>query len=512
VSAPGRSPLAPNIAANLGGQIAVLVLALFAARLVFSRLGEDALGLVLFVQTLNVVLALVLNLGVSAVTVREVAAHANDDPGYVRDLLRTAASLYWGAYAALAGLLVLTAPWIATHWVHLRTLDAGTASAVIRVLGVTALTALPRALYASIFRGMQRMVFNNVIEAGILLLQQLGTVVIVIRGGGLFSVVVWLAATYGMGIIAYWLMLSHVIPLRALVPGWSPVVVRRNARFSAHMMSISWLAAVHTYVDRLAVSRLLTVATFGWYAFAAMLVGRGTLVTMAISDAAYPSLSNLFTEGKRSAMLVQYRALQDLVCYTTLPLYAGIAYVTLPLMTVVFNHQVAATLLLPVAVLCLGYFMNGTLTMPYVYSLAVAKPQITSRLSFLAAFIVVPVAVVSVALFGVAGAGLGYLAYHVFFYAVGVPRYCHECLQLPASSWYRQVGVVLLIGAATYGTGFLVAWLAAGLSTAALILSFIVASLIFTLIAARLVDPGLREAAARFLRPMNGQKTSRTAA
>ncbi len=507
-----RSRLAPNIAANLGGQIAVLVLALFAARLVFYRLGQDVLGLVLFVQTLNVVLALVLDLGVSSVTVREVAAHADEDPGYVCELLRTAASLYWGAYAVLAALLLLASPWIATHWVHLQALDAGTASAVIRVLGVAALTALPKALYASIFRGMQRMVFNNAIDASILLLQQLGTIVIVIRGGSLFLVVVWLAATYVMGIMAYWLLLFRVISLRALLPGWSQDVVCRNARFSAHMMSISWLAAVHTYVDRLAVSRLLSVATFGWYAFAAMMVGRGTLVAMAVSDAAYPSLSNQFTKGNRATMLAQYRALQDLVCYATLPLYAGIAYLTLPLMTAVFDHQIASTLLFPVAVLCLGYYMNGTLAMPYVYSLAVGRPQITSRLSFLAGFIVVPVAVASVARFGVAGAGLGYLAYHVFFYAVGIPRYYRECLQLPASSWYRQVGVVSLTGAATYGTGFLVAWLLAGLGTSALISAFIVASLIFAFVAARLMDPGLRDAAARFLRPTNGQKTSRHAA
>jgi len=204
--------------------------------------------------------------------------------------------------------------------------------------------------------------------------------------------------------------------------------------------------------------------------------------------------------------------LQDLVCYTTLPLYAGIAYLTLPLMTAVFNHQVASTLIFPVAVLCLGYYMNGTLTVPYVYSLAVGKPQITSHLSFQAAFIVVPVAVASVALFGVAGAGLGYLAYHVFFYAVGIPRYCRECLELPASSWYRHVGVVLLAGAATYGAGFLIAWLAAGLGTAALLAAFLVASAIFTFIAVRLVDPSLRAATTRFLQQTNRRQTSGRAA
>jgi O-antigen/teichoic acid export membrane protein len=325
-------------------------------------------------------------------------------------------------------------------------------------------------------------------------------------------VVVWLAATYGLGILAYWLSLAHVISARALLPGWSRNVVRRNAIFSVHMMSISWLAAVHTYVDRLTVSRLLTVATFGWYGFATLVVARGALVATAISDAAYPSLSRLFTEGNRAGMLTQYRALQDLVCYTTLPLYAGIAYLTMPIMTAVFNQHVATTLMLPVGVLCVGYYMNGTLAMPYMYSLAVGKPQITSGLSLLAVFIGVPVAVVSIAIFGLAGAGFGYLSYHLLFYAVGIPRYCRECLQIPPSMWYRQTATVMVAGAGTYGTGFAVAWLAGGLGAAALVWAFVAASLVFTVVALRLVDPGLRETAARFFRATSGQTAPRRAA
>jgi O-antigen/teichoic acid export membrane protein len=501
VSTLGGSRLARNIAANLGGQLAVLVLGLVAARLIFSGLGQEALGIVLFVLTFNLVLAGILDFGFSSVTVREVAAHVEDDPGYVRDLVRTASSLYWATFAVAAGLLVLAAPWIATSWIHLQAMSPRDASAVMRVLGVAALTALPRALYVSLFRGLQRMAFNNGIDAAIGVLQQFGIVLIVLVGGGLFSVVVWLASTYGLQIVVYWLVLARVISPWALIPGWSGLVIRRNARFSAHMLSISWLAAVHTYADKLVVSKLLSVATFGWYTFATSIVARGALVTQAIGDAAYPSLSKLFKENKRPAMVAQYRALQDLVCFATFPLYAGIAYLTLPLLTAVFDRQVAVALLFPVAVLCLGYFMNGTLVMPYMYSLAVGKPQITSRLSLVAVFVVVPVTVAGVARFGVAGASLGYLSYHLFFYAVAVPRYCRDCLQVPTFSWYAQTGRVAVTGAVTYGLGWVVAWLTAGLAPIALAVAFVIASVTFSILAIRLVDPGLRDAAVAVLRP-----------
>ena len=495
-----RSRLARNIAANLGGQLGLLVLALVAARLVYSRLGQDALGIILFVQTVNLVLAGVLDLGISSITVREVAAHVDDDPEYVRDLVRTASSFYWGGFVLIAAVIVLTAPWVAVHWIHLQTMNTSTATTVLQVLGAAALTALPRALYISLFRGVQRMGFNNAIDAGVGLTQQLGTVAILAFGGGLFAVVFWLAAMYGVAILSYLVIVPRVVPARALIPGWSPVVIKRNARFSGHMMSISALAAIHTYIDKLVVSKLLTVATVGWYTFATSIVARGALFAAAVGDAAYPSLSRLFHANSRAAMLAEYRVLQDLVCFVTLPLYAGIVFLSLPAFSAVFGEGVAHALLLPVAVLCLGYYMNGTLVMPYVYSLAVGKPHITSRFSLAALFIVVPVTVASVAVFGVTGATLGYLSYHLFFYVVGIPRYARDCLERPAREWYQHVARPIGAGMLTYGTAWLVAWRAAGLSTAALVVGLVLASIAFTLITARVANPELRAHVLRWLR------------
>jgi O-antigen/teichoic acid export membrane protein len=510
VSVPVRSRLAPNILANLGGQLALLVLAVLAVKLVFSHLGPDALGMVLFVQTINVVLAGVLDLGVSSITIREVAAHADDDPGYVRDLLRTAATFYWSIFALAAVLMLVTAPWVAGHWVRLTTMDPGTAATVLRVLGVAALTVLPRALYISICRGLQRMVFNNAIEVGAGVLQQLGMVVILARGGSLLAVVIWMAATYAAAIVAYVVTVSRMLGAAAIVPGWSTRVIQRNARFSAHMMSISALGAIHTYVDKLVVSKLLPVASLGWYAFASSLVGRGALLTNAIADAAYPSLSDLVKRGQFAAMAAQYRRLQDVVCYLTVPLYAAVIYVSVPLFSVLFSSSVARALLLPVAILALGFYANGTLTIPYIYSLAMGKPEITSSLSLQALLLVVPITIASVALFGLTGAGLGFLSYHVFFYVAGVPRYCRECLRIAPSLWYAHAGKILALAAATYGLGFLAAsQLGSGLP--ALAAAFVVASIGFAGVGFRTIDPDLRATLSRALRRPPGRWLSNAA-
>src|SRR3989440_9682012 len=95
---PDVSPLRRNIVYNVVGQILVMGLGLVAVRLVFRQLGADAFGVMLFAQSLGLVLASVLDLGISATIVREVAGQIHGDKAYVWDLLRTASLLYWAAY------------------------------------------------------------------------------------------------------------------------------------------------------------------------------------------------------------------------------------------------------------------------------------------------------------------------------------------------------------------------------------------------------------------------------
>lgn len=489
----GRSLLARNIVANLGGQLALLIIAVLAAKLVYGRLGADALGLVLFVQTINVVLAGVLDLGVPSITIREVAAHATDDPDYVRDLVRTASTVYWAAFLVVAAALVLTAPWIAAHWIHLRSMSTAAATTVIQYLGVAALTLLPRMLYLSICRGLQRMLVNNAIDAVTSFAQQLGIVIILLSGGSLFSVVAWIAVTYLIAVAAYGVAIATELSPLALIPGWSGAVIRRNARFSGHMMLISGLTVAHSYIDRLTVSKLLSAASLGWYTFASSFVARGALLTNAIADAALPAFAELFRQGRRDAMAAQYWKLHDLVSFLTVPLYAGAIYISLPLFTALFGRSAANTLLLPVAILAAGYYANGTLSVLYVYSLAMGKPELTSRFSLGAVLITVPLTVVAVARLGLAGASLGFLAYHLLFYAVAIPAYCRACPGIPVARWYRQLLAVVGLAAATYG----LAWIPAaafGLSLASLSVTYLVATTLFALVAIRMIGPELREA------------------
>lgn len=490
--------LSKNLIYNVAGQGLVLVLSLIAVRFIFRRLGDDVFGIIFFNLVLTGVLTSALELGVSATIVREISSHWESEPDYIRKLIRTASTLYWGGGVLLVVVIWVTAPLLVTHWVNLKTLDPGTAATTLRILSVTALVILPKGLYASLFRGRQVMVVNNVIDVGAAVIQQAGILLVLLGGGGVYLVAGWIAASALLGAIAYVLTAARLFGWSPLSPSFYMEAVRRNLGFTGQMMVISLMSLVHVQAAQVIVSKLLPISEFGFYSLAASTVNRATFVTGAAAQAAFPSFSSLHAAGDRPALMQQYRKLQDLVSYGTLPLFMGICFVALPVYTYVINASVAQSLLLPTAFLALGSWMSATLNMPHMLALAMGRPDIAVRTTSLALLVVLPVTVLLIVRFGIAGAGFSWVFYHTFVYVVMIPRVCRYCLQIAPSRWYGQVARVAALAAATYGVAWLVIVIPTAYSVPFLALAYVLASIVFLIGARLLIGPDLKNTLRNF--------------
>ncbi|PYR95348.1 MAG: hypothetical protein DMF84_01350, partial [Acidobacteria bacterium] len=95
------------------------------------------------------------------------------------------------------------APLLVRYWINLTTIDAETAANMIRILSIGTMVALPRALYTSLFRGRQRMAINNTIDVGIAAIQQIGILLVLQLGGGVFAVALSISAVMFAGVVIY---------------------------------------------------------------------------------------------------------------------------------------------------------------------------------------------------------------------------------------------------------------------------------------------------------------------
>lgn len=448
------SKLSKNIVYNLGGQGLVLVVALGAIKFVYKDLGGDALGIIYFALALDALLCGALELGICPTTTREVAAHFDRDSDYIRRFLRTASFIYWVAAALVALGVYWVAPVIVEKWITLKTLDPGTAVQVLRILGIAGLLNLPRSLYSSAIQGLQRMEFNNLIDVTNNAMKHLGTILILRYSGGLMDVVYWHVACVVLGAAAYFWICARFLSLSALLPVFSQGVAKRNFYFASRMTYTSILDMIHDDTVRAIVSKLLPLRVFGYYELAYSAASRGGVFSEAVSQAGYPSLSSLTGVENRGRLLAQYRKLQDLICYATAPIFAGIPFFAVPLFSFVLKTDVARMLLWPITFLAAGFYMHSMQTIPNRFSLAVGKPGILVRLSSYSLFIVLPVTLLLVYFFGLEGAGLSCILYESFSCAYFVPRFCRECLESPVSQWFAHATRIMVLALAVYG----VAW------------------------------------------------------
>lgn len=486
------SRVSRNIVFNFIGQGTIVALGFWGTRLVFSRLGDEALGILYFALAVYAVLTPIVDLGVSSTVVREVAAHRDLDRDYIATLIQTGTVFYWCSYSLLIAAIWVIAPWLVTHWISLTSLGANVAIHSLRILAAGLLLMLPRSLYANVLRGVERMEFNNAIEVATIALQQIGTIVAVSLGLGLVAISYCYLVSFFLSILAYVWMAHRFVPWRAFVPRVSRDVISRNFRFTSQVSAYSILAMIQMEADKALVSKFLPVGSLGFYGVAQTMVARVNRLPGAVTQAAFPTFSGLFHRGDHDGLLKEYRRLQDLVCYGLAPVFAGVIFFAQPVFRYLLNENAARVLLLPTAFLSVGWYMNATLNIPAILSLAVGRADIGARQNLYALFLVLPVTAWLIWRWGLVGAGLSSVFYHIYAYSYGARRIASECLGMRPISWYFHVLKIFGIAFATYGAGWSILALTRHSSIASLSLLYLAATLAFLFVSYMTMGEELR--------------------
>jgi O-antigen/teichoic acid export membrane protein len=196
--------------------------------------------------------------------------------------------------------------------------------------------------------------------------------------------------------------------------------------------------------------------------------------------------------GKMAEMRKAYDKIHDLICFGTIPVFAGVPFVAIPVFSRVFDMRSAHLLLLPATFLCVGTYMNGTLTAPYVVSLAVGRPDIGARQNVAALFVVVPASALAIYWFGLNGAGFSLVIYGLFTYSYGLPRICRECIGMRARDWYW--GVLRIMGSALliYGGAWIALALLGNFSIPYLAGAYLLGTVVYCAVALWIMGPELR--------------------
>lgn len=424
--------------------------------LYIKYLGIEAYGLIGIFALLQAWLAL-LDMGMKPALGREMARFTGGahNAQSIRDLLRSIELIGIAVAGGVALVIWAASGWLASHWVTAKNLPVDVVAHAFAVMGVVTALRFVEDIYGSSIAGLQRQVLQNIMIS----------IMATLRGLGAVALLAWVSPTIGAYFLWQGLLsvitvaLSAGIVYSALPPAPLPARFSRAAligiwRFAAGMMAIIFLSLLLTQVDKILLSRLLTLESFAYYALAGTVASKLYVLAGPITAAFYPRFTELATNGDEVALRAVYHQGAQLVTVLT-----GSAAMVLMLfgdrvLRLWTGNPALAQKVAPLmAVLALGTLFNGLMTIPYQIQLAHGWTSLTIKLNIVAVSLLVPAILLVVPAYGAIGAAWGPVTVNAGYLMFAIPLMHRRLLRAEKRRWYLE-DVALPLGAAM-ATAFL---------------------------------------------------------
>lgn len=449
------STVTKNIIANYAGRAWTGLISLVFVPLYIKFLGIEAYGLIGIYLSLVALLS-VLDMGLSATLSRELArlSASPDTEREARNLVRTMELVYWGIGIAIgAGIYLLASP-IARYWVNVQPSSVSTVEEAVTIMGFVAALEWPVALYAGGLMGLQRQVSLNAVRAGMATVQSGGAVLIL-----------WLVSPTITAYFKWQILVSAAQTLFLGICLWSALpagageksafrreLLLKNWKFAAGMTGISVLVTVLTQLDKVILSRLLTLEMFGYYVLAFSVAGALTHIVNPIFSALFPRFSQLVAEMKEAELSVLYHKGCRLLSAIVVPVAITLALFSKEILTIWMGDSMTANhthALL--SLILIGTTLNSVMTLPYTLQLAYGWTNLSFWKNLVAVALLVPSLIWMTARYGGTGAAVVWILLNAGYFLVEIPLMHSRLLKKEMWRWYFVDVGLPLAGAACIG-------------------------------------------------------------
>lgn len=433
--------ISSNIAAGFIGKAVTLVISLAFLPIYIDLLGIAAYGLIGFYTTLVVLLS-VLDLGLSTTLNREMArlsTHPNS-AREIRDTLRTYEIIYWLLGVILGIIVLLASQWLSQNWLT----DVEISKEVIRqsvtLMGFVIALQWPIALYSGALLGLQRQVWLNVILSVSAAIKAVGAVILLTYvQQDILTFFRWQAASAAVTSLSLAYLAWKILPasVKGVRPRFKREILTTNWRFSAGMFGISIVVAVLTQLDKVILSRGLSLQEFGFYSIASTAgVGLNFLVG-PIFTSLFPRFTQLASQGQEDSLRKLYHQACQLVSASVLPLSATVIFFSSDILYLWFKEPetVEKTHLL-LSLIAFGTTFNSLANLPYALQLAFGWTKLSLYKNIIAVLVLTPLMKVFIFWWGAVGAAAAWILLNASYVFVEVPVMHTRLLRGSLKRWY----------------------------------------------------------------------------
>jgi O-antigen/teichoic acid export membrane protein len=415
--------------------------------LYLKYLGLEAYGLIGIFTTVQALFSL-LDLGLAPAINREVArgsAEGNMHPA--RELLHTLSLVYWLTAIFIALFAIVAAPMLAQHWLRFDHLSRETVRNALTLMGFVVACRWPIGLYLGALVGAQRVAISSSV-----------TIVMSTAGNiGAVAILAWVSSR----IEAFFLWQASVGVLYALAmraAAWKAIgreakiafsvpALTRIWRFSAGISGIAVSALLLTQIDKVVLSRLLSLSDFGQYSLATVAVSGLYLFITPTFNAVFPRFTALVVSGDTIQLTELYRLGTRLFGMLLFPLVMLLAVFARDLVHLwTGNSDLAAHVATVIALLSTGVALHGVMYFPYALQLAHGITRLPLMINLALVAIAAPLMTFLAWRYGINGGATAVLLLYVLYVIIGTWLTHRLLLKSIGMVWVcRDVGAPLVV-------------------------------------------------------------------
>ena len=430
-----------NVIANYFGQGWTVVMGLAFVPLYIKYLGIEAYGLIGMFAMLQAWLSL-LDMGMTPTLGREMARFSGGSHRVesIRDLLRTLEIIALTIAVLIASGITLGAEWIAAYWLQAENMPIAVVAQAITVMGLVCALRFVEGIYRSSIVGLQRQVLFNAVDS----------VMATLRGLGAVAILAWLSPTIQAFFLWQGLISSATVAILAattyatLSRGgrggcFSITALLGVWRFAGGMIAISLMVLMVTQIDKVLLSRLLSLGEYGFYTLAAVVAAVLYKLSVPITQAFYPRLCELHARNDHTAFADTVHKGAQLISVSVGSATMVLIFFSEPLLRLwTQNTELAESVAPLLSILAFGNMLSAQLHIPSQIQYAFGRTSVILGINILAAATAIPLFLWTAPRYGAIGAAWAWVLLNLGYVIIGIHYIFRGAMSPEKWRWYFQ--------------------------------------------------------------------------
>ena len=206
-------------------------------------------------------------------------------------------------------------------------------------------------------------------------------------------------------------------------PLFSKDLLKSTSSYALAMMGIAFISAINIQIDKLVISKYLTMESFGYYSIASTLAQLPTIIVGPIIVAVFPLFSNFVSQAESKKALQQsFHKYSFLVTLIATPVVVCIGLYAIPLIDLwTGKHQVAIAVENVVRLLLVGALFLCLQMTPFYLALANGFTKVNLYSGIIGLIIIIPMMMYTITHYGMLGATIPWVFINVTtFFILGI--------------------------------------------------------------------------------------------